>query len=347
MRTLPPWDALLKQMVWRQLDDWRGMRILDFGSGGGDTAAHLSQWNDVIAVEPSAEMLADRAEGAYEQLCGGIELVAAMPDASFDGVICHNVLESVPDRAAVLRELTRVLRPGGRMSVVKHNRAGRVFQMAVLLDDQRKAHTLLDGLDGASSQFGTIHYYEDEDVTAACPPLRLEKTLGLRTFWDLQQRQEKHPDPAWQQEMLRLEARVSEMPEYCAVAFFHHLLLRNNPAAMREHIFRRAMDMYGVAPDYPWAKTPESAVLRHPHHRKWFALVMPVTRRALGLPGEGVIDVMNVKCDPLLTVSLRQQPGFRPAYHMNKEKWLTILLDGSVPPEKIDGLLALSYDLTC
>lgn len=115
---------------------------------------------------------------------------------------------------------------------------------------------------------------------------------------------------------------------------------------MREEILQHVMDAYGVAPNYPWTKTPESAVLCHPHNRKWFALVMPVTRRALGLPGEGVIDVMNVKCDPLLTAQLRHQPGFRPAYHMNKEKWLTILLDGSVPPEGIKGLIAQSYDLT-
>lgn len=115
---------------------------------------------------------------------------------------------------------------------------------------------------------------------------------------------------------------------------------------MRERVLQYVMDAYGVAPDYPWAKTPDSAVLRHPHNRRWFALVMPVSRRALGLPGEGAADVMNVKCDPLLAASLRTQPGFRPAYHMNKEKWLTVLLDGTVPMEKIAGLIAMSYDLT-
>lgn len=115
---------------------------------------------------------------------------------------------------------------------------------------------------------------------------------------------------------------------------------------MRDRVLDAIMDAYGVAPDYPWAKSPESAVLRHPHNRKWFALVMPVSRRALGLPGEGTMDVMNVKCDPLLTAHLRQETGFRPAYHMNKDKWLTVLLDGSVPLDKVMGLVAMSYDLT-
>ena len=38
------------------------------------------------------------------------------------------------------------------------------------------------------------------------------------------------------------------------------------------------------------------------------------------------------------------QPGFLPAYHMNKQNWISIILDGSVPDDKIFPLLELSYD---
>ena len=44
--------------------------------------------------------------------------------------------------------------------------------------------------------------------------------------------------------------------------------------------------------------------------------------------------------------SLRLKEGFFPAYHMNKEKWITIFLDGTVPKNEICDLLDLSYDLT-
>ncbi len=44
--------------------------------------------------------------------------------------------------------------------------------------------------------------------------------------------------------------------------------------------------------------------------------------------------------------SLRLSKGFLPAYHMNKEHWITILLDGSVEREKIKQLIDLSYELT-
>lgn len=57
-------------------------------------------------------------------------------------------------------------------------------------------------------------------------------------------------------------------------------------------------------------------------------------------------DVVNVKCDPALVGSLRNKAGYFPAYHMNKENWISILLDGSVPMDEIQELVALSYHFT-
>ncbi|MBQ8313359.1 MAG: class I SAM-dependent methyltransferase [Clostridia bacterium] len=220
------WDYLIKQMLWKQLDFVQGMKVLDFGSGAGETAAHLAARNDVTAVEPWDEMLSQRIVGNYTQLQGGIELVHAMEDASFDLVLCHNVLEYVDEKEAYLRELARVVKPGGLLSLVKHNRPGRVMQMAVLLNDFDMANTLLSGGNGTTSKFGDIRYYTDEDALRALPDMELQNLWGARTFWDLQQKQECHTDPEWQEKMLALEHRVSTVPEYQAIAFFHHLLLR-------------------------------------------------------------------------------------------------------------------------
>ena len=38
--------------------------------------------------------------------------------------------------------------------------------------------------------------------------------------------------------------------------------------------------------------------------------------------------------------------GFHPAYHMNKDKWLTVRLDGAHPDDEVKGLIDLSYELT-
>ena len=114
----------------------------------------------------------------------------------------------------------------------------------------------------------------------------------------------------------------------------------------RQELMNYIFDVYGVEPDYPFPDDGVSCVFRHADNRKWFALAMNIRRERLGLAGAGSVDILNVKCDPLLIGSLRGKPGFLPAYHMNKDKWITILLDGSAPKEDITALLAMSWQMT-
>ena len=227
LQNLPPWELLLKKIVWQQLGDIRGKKILDFGSGIGVTANHYAICNEVIAIEPSEESVAQRwKKNTYQQIVGSTGALRKLSDESFDVILCHNVLEYAQDREDIMREFYRLLKPDGMISVVKHNRPGRVMQMVVLLNEFDKAHALLDGKDGTASQYGTIHYYEDKDIAKWCNSLRIEKVSGIRTFWDLQQNQECHKDPAWQEKMIEMELRVSEIEEYRDIAFFHHLIVR-------------------------------------------------------------------------------------------------------------------------
>ena len=224
---LPAWERLFKKIVWKQLGDMEGKKILDFGSGEGITANHFAEKNDVTAIEPSKEMLSNAwKDYEYTQIVGDVNALSAFKNETFDMIICHNVLEYIDGKAAVVKALARVLKKDGIISIVKHNRAGRVMQMAVLLDDFEKANEILDGKDSTASKFGTIRYYEDNDITKWEPQITVSDILGIRTFWDLQQNQQKHGDEAWQEKMLQLELRVSQMQEYKNIAFFHHLLLK-------------------------------------------------------------------------------------------------------------------------
>lgn len=230
MRQLSPWEYLMKQLTWRKLRHIRGLRVLDFGSGDGVTADYMAQWNDVTAIEPDAAAVANRsAEHTYTQLTGSTELLRAMPEAAFDAILCHNVLEYAVDRAEIVREFGRLLKPGGMLSVVKHNRPGRVMQMAVLLNNFDEANALLDGADSQAAKYGAIRYYDDADLTAWCPELQQTEVCGLRTFFDLQQNQEIQQDASWQERMLVLEERVAQLEPYRSVAFLHHIILRKGP----------------------------------------------------------------------------------------------------------------------
>jgi ubiquinone/menaquinone biosynthesis C-methylase UbiE len=144
---LPAWERLFKKIVWKQLGDISGKYILDFGSGEGITADHFAKANKVTAIEPWDEMLKDAwKDNEYTQIVGSVEALSEFKDDTFDVIICHNVLEYIDDKSEVLRELSRVLKPTGYISIVKHNRYGRVMQMAVLLDDFEKANRILDRL---------------------------------------------------------------------------------------------------------------------------------------------------------------------------------------------------------
>lgn len=114
----------------------------------------------------------------------------------------------------------------------------------------------------------------------------------------------------------------------------------------REAVLNYAKRKYEIEPDYPWAKFPNYAVLRHKKNNKWFGLLMEVDREKLNVEGDGVSEVLNVKCEPALASILKKENAILPAYHMNKEHWISILLDGSVSNNEIFQLLDSSYHLT-
>ena len=105
-------------------------------------------------------------------------------------------------------------------------------------------------------------------------------------------------------------------------------------------------ETYNTDPDFPWESNPTFAVYRHRSNQKWFALVMDVPKSKLGLREDGKIDIVNLKCEPALIGSLRTEKGFFPAYHMSKDKWISVALDGSVDDEQLLFLLDMSYELT-
>lgn len=116
--------------------------------------------------------------------------------------------------------------------------------------------------------------------------------------------------------------------------------------SLRDEILEYVENKYKVKAEYPWAKSPDYAVLRHSDNQKWFALVMNISKDKLGMQEQDLVDVINVKCDPVMIGSLRMKDGFFAAYHMNKEHWITIILDGTVEMDEICELIDLSYDLT-
>lgn len=113
----------------------------------------------------------------------------------------------------------------------------------------------------------------------------------------------------------------------------------------KEEIYKYVKKLYGTEPEHLWERSPSDAVLRHAVNKKWYAVIMSVSKDKLGLDGSNMIDIINVKCVPDMIGSLIQSKGFLPGYHMNKTNWMTILLDGTVSEAKVLDFLDMSYDL--
>ncbi len=117
------------------------------------------------------------------------------------------------------------------------------------------------------------------------------------------------------------------------------------PAA-RADIEAYAKEHFGSEVEHLWERSPSDGILRRPDNGKWYAVLMTVGRERLGLSGSGKVDILNIKCSELMTGSLLGEECVLPAYHMNKRKWLTVLLDGTATMQLAVGCLKMSYDMT-
>lgn len=222
-----PWGKLFYKLTWHNIE-CEGKTILDFGSGFGCTADHFAEKNQVVAVEPNEEILKHRFKNNdYEQIIGGIENLKTMASHSFDVIICHNVIEYMDDREELLMEFNRLLKDDGFISVIKHNRNGKIMQKAVFEYNIDEALKLIENENVESANFGTINEYEDSELEEYSKGmLKIYKIYGLRIFYALQ-RNELKTDVNWLTDMYDIECRAEEIPEFRNIAFFHHIILRH------------------------------------------------------------------------------------------------------------------------
>ena len=82
--------------------------------------------------------------------------------------------------------------------------------------------------------------------------------------------------------------------------------------------------------DHSFEGDPSVTVFKRADNKKWFAASKNIGRRYVELDGDGRIDILNVRLNPREVKRLRTREGFMPAWRMNQNSWVTVLLDGSV-----------------
>ena len=113
----------------------------------------------------------------------------------------------------------------------------------------------------------------------------------------------------------------------------------------KQEFLKYCLTTYGTSPDYPFDEDFETAVLRHGDNRRWYAIVMRVSRRKFGFDSDEVIDVVNLKLPVEMFGSFGAADGVYPAYHMNKLHWISVLLPDA-PNDILQFLVNVSFEAT-
>jgi S-adenosylmethionine-dependent methyltransferase len=167
-----------------------GLAILDVGGGAGRIAIWLaSMGNRVVLSDPSAEMLqraaraigAAGADGQVQIVKGSLQELATTIDERFDVVTCHAVLEWLADPASAVAEFTKLMKPGGTLSLLFYNENAATLKRVL-----QAART--DGRVGAAQHWGSDAVpLAEGDVRQwlASVGLRIRSKAGIRIFHDL------------------------------------------------------------------------------------------------------------------------------------------------------------------
>ncbi|MFZ7972101.1 MmcQ/YjbR family DNA-binding protein [Fusobacterium watanabei] len=102
---------------------------------------------------------------------------------------------------------------------------------------------------------------------------------------------------------------------------------------------------YGDELEFLWEKSSKNAVVRRKSSNKWYAVILTIPKRKIGLESDEVIEVINLHNIPKEIEKLIDYKRYFPAYHMNKKHWCTICLDGTIELKEIYKKIDISYEL--
>ena len=114
---------------------------------------------------------------------------------------------------------------------------------------------------------------------------------------------------------------------------------------MTKRLIEYVRGKYGRELEFLWEKFDDNAVWRRGDTNKWFAAVLTVSRRKLGLDSDELVEIIDLRLPPEEMPKLVDGKRYFGGWHMNKKHWYTIILDGSVPFEEICQRVDASYTL--
>lgn len=228
-----PWGRLrysvVRHTVDRTIGDREGLRILDLGGGDAADSAQLAAEHDVTVHDFSAPLLA-RARQREPRLT---TVLGDLEDArgEWDLVLCHNVVQYVPDLAQAVRRICSLVAPSGHVSLMAPNPAGEVIAALVRAQDPHAALNLLDAQVAHTVTFD--HDVRRVEADRAAQLLRdnglaVTARYGIRCANDLLADDRKQ-DPGFFADLERLELAMCDREPWIRTGRFWQLVAEREP----------------------------------------------------------------------------------------------------------------------
>lgn len=111
-------------------------------------------------------------------------------------------------------------------------------------------------------------------------------------------------------------------------------------------IIRYVREEYGDELEFLWEKFSENAIWRNARNRKWYGLLLTVSSKKLGQEVDEKVEILDLRFDKGMAREFAESnERVLPGYHMNKQNWITVILDERMATEEILQLLDHSYQL--
>ena len=97
--------------------------------------------------------------------------------------------------------------------------------------------------------------------------------------------------------------------------------------------------------EFLWKKSPNNAIVRRKDSAKWYAVFMTISKNKLGFASNKIVEILNLHLKPQKAEELIMTGRYFPAYHMNKNHWISVLLDENTDYAELCKLVDESYTL--
>lgn len=239
-----PWGRLRYRVAAANLADHlppAPAQILDIGGGDGEDSIPLAQQGYTVRVlDFSSEMVAHgnqaaRAAGVADRITfekGDVtQLGQHLAETVFDVVLCHNVLQYVPEPTAVLTDLYNLLHPNGLLSLIITNPHAEPLAAALrdyniadalrYLDTHKKYVPLFDT---------TIQRYDDSELITLLQQCGFAVTAqyGIRCVCDYMADNSLKHDPDFYTQLEALELALRDKRPYLSLARAYHFIAQKS-----------------------------------------------------------------------------------------------------------------------